>query len=116
MQHTILKSKLHRATVTEANLEYEGSCTIDMDLLDKANISIHEQVHIVNINNGERFITYVIPGERGTGTVCLNGACARLAQVGDKVIIMAYGMVDDEELKNYEPTVVLLEDDNNVVS
>jgi len=116
MQHTVLKTKLHRATVTEADLEYEGSCTIDMDLLDLANITVHEQVHIVNINNGERFVTYVIPGERGTGTICLNGACARLAQVGDKVIIMAYGIVDDEELKSFEPNVVLLGENNKVLT
>lgn len=115
MFHTLLKSKLHRATVTEANLEYEGSCTIDLDLLEKAKIAIHEQVHIVNVNNGERFITYVIPGERGSGTICLNGACARLAQVNDRVIIMSYALLTDEEAKSFQPTVFLLDEENNIV-
>ena len=116
MIHTIFKAKIHRATVTEADLNYEGSCTIDMDLLDAANISFHEQVHIVNINNGDRIITYTIPGERGSGTICLNGACARNAQVGDKIIIMSYGMVDDAELKSHKPTVIVLNDDNSIKS
>ncbi len=112
MLHTVLKSKLHRATITEANLDYEGSCTIDMDLVELANMSIHEQVHIADISNGERFITYIIPGERGSGVVCLNGACARLAHVGDEVIIMTYGQVSDEELKTHEPTIVVLDNQN----
>lgn len=116
MLHNVFKSKIHRATVTEADLNYEGSCTIDMDLLDAAGISIHEQVHIVNINNGDRIVTYTIPGERGSGTICLNGACARNAQVGDKVIIMSYGIVDDNELKSHKPTVVVLDDDNAIKS
>jgi aspartate 1-decarboxylase len=114
MNHYFVKSKIHRATITEANLEYEGSCTIDMDILEKANMHVHEQVHIVNINNGERFITYIIPGERGSGTICLNGACARLAQVGDKVIIMSYCMINDSELKNHKPTVLILDEKNNI--
>ena len=103
MLHTVFKSKIHKATITEADLNYEGSCTIDMDLLDIAGMSVHEQVHIVNNNNGERFVTYIIPGERGSGIICLNGACARLAQVGDQVIIMSYGLVDDAELKDHQP-------------
>lgn len=112
MISTVLKSKLHLATVTEANLHYEGSCTIDMDLVDQANMSVHEQVHVLNVNNGERFVTYIIPGERGSGTICLNGACARLAQVGDKVIIVTYGMVEEKELDSYDPTVVLMGENN----
>jgi aspartate 1-decarboxylase len=114
MLHTVLKSKLHLAKVTEADLNYEGSCTIDMDLVDKANMKIHEQVHILDVNNGSRFVTYIIPGERGSGTICLNGACARLAQVGDRVIIVTYGAVDDEELENLKPTVIVLNEDNTI--
>ena len=112
MISTVLKSKLHLATVTEADLHYEGSCTIDMDLVDLSKMSIHEQIHVLNVNNGQRFVTYIIPGERGSGTICLNGACSRLAQVGDKVIIITYGQVDDTELAEYKPTVVLMDDHN----
>jgi aspartate 1-decarboxylase len=114
MFHTVLKSKLHHATVTEAKLHYQGSCTIDMDLLDRAKMSVNEQIHVLNVNNGERFVTYILPGERGSGIICLNGACARLAQVGDKVIIVSYGMIDDEELKNYVPNVLILDEKNKV--
>ncbi|MDB5007482.1 MAG: aspartate 1-decarboxylase, partial [Mucilaginibacter sp.] len=99
----VLKSKLHRARVTQAELNYVGSITIDEDLMDAANIIANEKVQIVNNNNGARFETYVIKGERGTGTICLNGATARLAQVGDIVIIMSYAYMEMEEARNYQP-------------
>lgn len=102
----ILKSKIHCATVTEANLHYMGSITIDQDLMDAANLLPGEQVHVVNNMNGARIETYVIAGERGTGCICLNGAAARLFQVGDEVIIMAYALMTDEEARTYKPTVI----------
>lgn len=111
---TLLKAKLHRATVTVANLNYTGSITIDRDLVDEAGIFIHEKVQIVNNNNGARFETYVIEGERGSGVLCLNGAAARLVQPGDKVIIMAYAQMTPEEAKNHKPVVLLLDDDNRI--
>lgn len=103
---TVVKSKIHRVTVTEANLNYIGSITIDSDLIDAANLIPNEKVSIVNNNNGERFETYVIPGERGTGVICLNGAAARLVQPGDIVIILAYGMMEFEEAKSFKPTII----------
>lgn len=102
----VLKSKLHCAKVTEANLNYMGSITIDEDLLDAANMIAGEKVQIVNNNNGERFETYIIKGERGSGCICLNGAAARKVQVGDVVIIMSYALMDFEEAKTFKPTVV----------
>lgn len=102
----VVKSKIHRVTVTEANLNYIGSVTIDEDLLDAANLIPNEKVAIVNNNNGERFETYIIKGERGSGVVCLNGAAARKAQPGDVVIIMSYALMDFEEAKRFTPTVV----------
>ena len=102
----ILKSKIHCATVTEANLHYMGSITIDQDLMDAANLLPGEQVHVVNNMNGARIETYVIAGERGTGCICLNGAAARLFQVGDEVIIMAYALMPDEEARTYKPAVI----------
>lgn len=102
----VLKSKLHCVTVTEANLNYMGSVTIDEDLMDAANLIAGEKVHIVDNNNGERFETYIIRGERGTGCICLNGAAARKVQVGDTVIIMSYAMMDFEEAKTFQPRVV----------
>ena len=102
----VLKSKIHRATVTEANLNYIGSITIDEDLMDAANIIDNERVYIVDNNNGERLDTYVIPGKRGSGVVCLNGAAARKVQPGDVVIIMAYATMEFEEAKTFKPTVV----------
>lgn len=102
----VVKSKIHRVTVTEANLNYIGSVTIDEDLLDAANLIPNEKVAIVNNNNGERFETYIIKGERGSGVVCLNGAAARKAQPGDVVIIMSYALMDFEEAKTFKPTVV----------
>ena len=102
----ILKSKIRCATVTEANLHYMGSITIDQDLMDAANLLPGEQVHVVNNMNGARIETYVIAGERGTGCICLNGAAARLFQVGDEVIIMAYALMTDEEARTYKPAVI----------
>lgn len=102
----VVKSKIHRVTVTEANLNYIGSITIDEDLLDAANLIPNEKVSIVNNNNGERFETYIIKGERGSGVICLNGAAARKAQPGDIVIIMSYAMMDFEEAKSFKPAVV----------
>ena len=102
----VVKSKIHRVTVTEANLNYIGSITIDEDLLDAANLIANEKVSIVNNNNGERFETYIIKGERGSGVVCLNGAAARKAQPGDIIIVMSYAMMDVEEAKTFKPSVV----------
>lgn len=102
----VVKSKIHRVHVTEANLDYIGSITIDEDLMDAANIIANEKVHIVNNNNGERFETYVIKGERGTGTICLNGAAARKVQRGDIVIIMAYALMDFEAAKTFKPAII----------
>ena len=103
---TVLKSKIHCARVTEANLNYMGSITIDEDLMDAANMIEGEQVHIVNNNNGERFITYIIKGERGSGQICLNGAAARLVQPDDVVIIMAYAQMTPDEARDFHPAVI----------
>lgn len=111
----ILKSKIHRARVTEAELNYVGSITIDEDLMDAANILANEKVQVVNNNNGERFETYVIKGERGSGTICLNGAAARLAQVGDIVIIMSYVYMEMDEARTYEPISVFPDTDNKLI-
>lgn len=112
----VLKSKLHRVRVTQAELNYVGSVTIDEDLMDAAGLFENEQVHIVNNNNGERLITYVIKGERGTGIICLNGAAARRAQVGDIVIIISYAMMTPEEAKTHKPTIVFPDDNNHLVN
>lgn len=112
---TMFKSKLHRATVTEANLNYVGSVTIDKDLLDAAGILVGEKVQIVNNNNGARLETYTIEGEPGSGVICLNGAAARLVQPGDQVIIIAYAMMDAEEAKGFEPTILQLDADNRII-
>ena len=106
MQVEVVKSKIHRVTVTESNLAYIGSITIDEDLLDAANIIAGERVYIVNNNNGERFDTYTIPGERGSGMICLNGAAARKVQPGDVVIIMSYATMPFEEAKTFKPAVI----------
>lgn len=116
MQITILKSKIHRATVTEANLNYVGSITIDENLMDAANIIEYEKVSIVNNNNGARFDTYVIRGERGSGVICLNGAAARLVQPGDVVIIMAFAVMEAEEAKTFNPTVIFPDAENKCPS
>lgn len=114
MNITMLYSKLHRATVTEANLHYVGSITIDQDLLDAANMRVGQKIDIVNINNGERFSTYIIPGERGKKEMCLNGAAARKVHVGDKIIVIAYASMSEQEADEFEPKIVILEDDNSI--
>lgn len=111
----VLKSKLHRVKVTQAELNYVGSITIDEDLMDAAGLLENEQVHIVNNNNGERLITYVIKGARGSGIICLNGAAARRAQVGDIVIIISYAMMTPDEARTHKPTVVFPDDNNRLV-
>ena len=115
MQITLMKSKIHRVRVTQAELNYVGSITIDEDLMDAVGIIENEQVHVVNNNNGERLVTYAIKGERGTGIVCLNGAAARKAQVGDIVIIIAYGTLSEEESKTFQPRVVFPAEGNSLV-
>ncbi|MDN4608713.1 aspartate 1-decarboxylase [Sporosarcina highlanderae] len=114
MFRMMMNSKLHRATVTEANLNYVGSITIDSDLLDAAGMLPNEKVHIVNNNNGARFETYIIAGERGTGEICVNGAAARLVQPGDIVIIISYVYVSNEEAKTHQPTVLLMDEKNSI--
>ena len=114
MQIEVLKSELHCVTVTEANLNYMGSITIDEDLMDAANLIAGEKVQIVDNNNGERLETYIIKGERGSGCICLNGAAARKVQVGDTVIIIAYALMDFEEAKTFKPTVVFPKEGNKV--
>jgi aspartate 1-decarboxylase len=109
------KSKIHRASVTQAELHYEGSLTVDSDLLDAADIIPYERVQVCNINNGERFETYIIPGKRRTGVICLNGAAARLGSVGDELIIITYATFTEEELKNYKPTVIILDKKNKII-
>lgn len=115
MRRLVCKSKIHRATVTDANLNYEGSITIDTLLLEAADIIEYEQVHVVNINNGARLETYAIAGERGSGAMVLNGAAARLVQPGDSVIVMSYAAYDDSELQDYEPRLVFVDGENRVV-
>ena len=110
----MLYSKLHRATVTDANLNYVGSITIDRELMDAAQLRIGQKVDIVNINNGERFSTYVIEGEKGKRDICLNGAAARKAEIGDVIIIIAYASMSCEEADHFKPHVVLLDHDNNI--
>ena len=106
MNIEVIKSKLHRVTITEANLNYIGSLTIDEDLMDAANLIENEKVHVVNINNGERLETYVITGERGSGVICMNGAAARKVQVGDIVLVISYASMDFEEAKTFEPSII----------
>ena len=110
----MLYSKLHRATVTDANLNYVGSITIDEELMEAAKMRVGQKVEILNINNGERFSTYVILGERYKRDICLNGAAARKVQTGDKIIIVAYASYNEKELESYEPKVVILDDKNNI--
>jgi aspartate 1-decarboxylase len=114
MMLEMLKGKIHRATVTQAELDYVGSITVDMDLLDAAGILEYEKVQIVDINNGNRFETYTIAGERGSGMICLNGAAARCVSVKDKIIIMSYASLTPDEAKTYHPSVVFVDDDNHI--
>jgi len=111
---TMLKGKIHRATVTQAELNYVGSITIDKTLMEAAGILENEKVQIVDINNGARLETYVIPGKRDSGVICLNGAAARLVQTGDKVIIIAYAQMNEDEARKYKPSVVFMNDDNTI--
>jgi aspartate 1-decarboxylase len=113
MQRVMLKSKIHRATVTDCDLHYVGSITIDRDLLDAADILEHEQVHVVDVDNGARFETYTIAGERGSGAMCINGAAARLVHRGDTIIVISYGSYDEADLDRYEPRVVHVEAQTN---
>lgn len=112
----MMNGKIHRARVTEANLNYVGSITIDQDILDAVDILPNEKVQIVNNNNGARLETYVISGERGSGVVCLNGAAARLVQVDDIIIIISYAQLNEEELKHHEPKVVVMDENNKIKS
>ncbi len=115
MEISMLKSKIHRAVITQAELNYVGSVTIDEDLMDAAGLFEYEHVHIVNVNSGSRIETYVIAGERGSGVICLNGAAARAGQKGDPVIIMAYAAMTPEEIQTHRPKVVFVDDKNAIV-
>jgi aspartate 1-decarboxylase len=114
MFRTMMKSKIHRATVTEANLNYVGSITIDENLIDLVDMYPNEKVQIVNNNNGARLETYIIPGPRGSGVICLNGAAARLVQTGDTIIIVSYAMMTEEEAKKHQPTIAIMGAGNKV--
>jgi len=115
MYRIMLRSKIHRATVTEADLEYEGSLTLDEDLMDAAGMVAYEQVKLSNLNNGERFETYVIPGERGSGVVCLNGPTARKGAVGDRVIIFCYSYMTEDEVSGHSPVIVKVDAKNRII-
>jgi aspartate 1-decarboxylase len=112
----MLYSKIHRATVTDANLEYAGSITVDRELMDAATLRVGQKVEILNINNGERFATYIIEGQRGKRDICINGAAARKAQIGDIIIIVAYASYSDSELDDYDPKIVYVDKNNNIIS
>ena len=115
MFRTMMNGKIHRARVTEANLNYVGSITIDTDILDAVGMVANEKVQIVHNNNGARFETYIIPGQRGSGTVCLNGAAARLVQEGDVVIIISYALVAEEKVSSHQPKVAIMNENNQIV-
>ena len=114
MQIEILKSKIHRVVLTEANINYVGSVTIDEDLMDAANVIEHEKVQVVNVNNGERLETYVIKGKRGSGIICLNGAAARKAAIGDILIIISFAQIDFEKAKQFKPSIVFPDSNNRI--
>jgi aspartate 1-decarboxylase len=114
MQRQMLKSKIHRATVTDCDVEYVGSITLDPELMRRADLLVNEQVHVWDIDNGSRFVTYAIEGEEGSGTVQVNGAAARLVRSGDKVIVASFGAYEDHDLERYSPVVVHVNDDNEV--
>ena len=114
MRIEVMRAKLHRITVTEADLNYRGSLTVDKDLMDAAQLRPYEQVHVLNITNGQRFTTYVIEGGRGTGVMCLNGACARLGAVGDKIIALTYAQMTPDEADEFEPIAVHVDDENRI--
>ena len=111
---TMLQSKIHRATVTDANLDYVGSITIDRELLEASGMRVGQKVDIVDVNNGERFSTYIIPGERGKREICLNGAAARKVHRGDKIIIIAYAQMEEKEAESFRPRIVIVNDDNTI--
>ena len=115
MFREFLESKIHRATVTDANLNYVGSITIDEDLMNAAKMREWQKVEILDINNGERFQTYIIKGEAGSGVICLNGAAARKVQKGDKVIIVTYAILNEQEIENYQPNIVIVDDKNRII-
>jgi aspartate 1-decarboxylase len=115
MQRHMFKSKIHRATITSADLHYEGSLTVDADLLDAADLVTYEEIQVVNVNNGHRFTTYVIPGERGSGVIQLNGAAARLGEPGDLVILISYGIYDDRDARSVRPRVVHVDERNRII-
>jgi len=115
MTFEMMFSKIHRATVTDANLNYVGSITIDEELMNSSLLRVGQKVEILNINNGERFTTYVIKGEKGKRDICLNGAAARKVHKGDKIIIVAYASYSQEDLENYQPTIVHVDDKNNII-
>jgi aspartate 1-decarboxylase len=110
----MMNGKIHRARVTEANLNYVGSITIDADILDAVGMVANEKVQIVNNNNGARFETYIIPGERGSGVICINGAAARLAEVGDVVIIISYALISEEKISSHQPKVAIMDENNQI--
>jgi aspartate 1-decarboxylase len=112
---SLMKSKIHRATITDANLNYVGSITIDKDLLDQCNMRENEEVHILNVNNGQRFITYIIEGERGSGVICVNGAAARLVAAGDIIIIVSYGLMSPEQADMFKPSIVFVDENNKTL-
>jgi aspartate 1-decarboxylase len=116
MDRTLLKSKIHRATVTEADLEYEGSVTVDRDLMDAADLLHYEQVHIFNITNGHRLTTYVIEGQRGSKVICVNGAAAHLAKEGDRIIIASFASYDEQECKKHTPKLIYVDEKNNITN
>jgi len=115
MFRIMLRAKIHRATVTDSNLGYEGSLTLDEDLMSAAGMVPYEQVNVSNLNNGERFMTYVIPGPRGSGMVCLNGPTARKGAVGDKVIVFCYEGFSPEEMKHFKPVIVKVDENNRII-
>jgi len=114
MQRIMLRAKIHRATVTQCDLNYEGSCGIDQDMLDAADIRVNEKIEIYNVQNGERFSTYAISGKRGSGEISLNGAAARCAHLGDLLIICTYGPMEDSEIDSFEPKIVFVDDQNRI--
>ena len=116
MQRVMLRSKLHRVTVTQADLHYEGSCGIDVDLLEAADIWVNEKIELYNVNNGERFSTYAIPGVRGSGEISLNGAAARRAHLGDLLIICTYGPMTEDQAKDFIPKIVFVDDKNTITA
>jgi aspartate 1-decarboxylase len=116
MQRQMLKSKIHRATITDCDVDYVGSLTLDPELMGQADLLVNEQVHVWDIDNGARFVTYAIEGKRGSGTVQVNGAAARLVRTGDKVIIASFGAFDEKDLERYSPVVVHVDDRNGVVA